>query len=569
MAQCFRTSVTDFEERVAYVGVVAAVCGNLIIASAMNILKHSYVVSKPSRINPTQLLLLPDRKSSRWWVGVCLRSAGETTMLLSNGFAASSVIAVTNTVSAIFHALYAVIFFGEKPRRSDVVGMFLIVSGCLLAILFGPGRGSDMGAHELLSEVIPRPQAWIFLLASFFCLLGALAFANKYGEEQMLGYVLVWAILRMVAVMGSKAYASSIKLAYFNGQWLEQFSTPVPWGSLCVVSVTSGVAALYLNKAVSTYGNREVIPVSQSLALVLCVVGAATMYKEFDCSDAAELFLYGLGVILAIVGLFLVDVARSDKSLYIISSVYLLEEQVRARLAARGIFTYSERARSFSRQVVFHSRLVGCYSTAAVLQALSLVYTTVCNCPPDRPHSVWLLVVEIVLSLLLSLELLLRAAGTGRVRFWSSLWNRYDVVVALSTIPCLFFFFALPFLSTRVGSTSLSVFLAIRDILRLSRLVCFIQNAVRLYRRSPTDIQLADTGYDDPPGDVAHRAGGASEWAGYMEGVEQTETTKPTDNDDVESPGGLGGWLHSAAQHLRQQSGTQESPRAILKFRFV
>ena len=73
-------------------------------------------------------------------------------------------------------------------------------------------------------------------------------------------------------------------------------------------------------------------------------------------------------------------------------------------------------------------------------------------------------------------ELILKLRGWGWRRFWSSSWNRFDLVVVITSAPVLLS----PFLDTH----QLSVLLALRlgRLFRLFRVMRFIPNREHLYK---------------------------------------------------------------------------------------
>ena len=82
------------------------------------------------------------------------------------------------------------------------------------------------------------------------------------------------------------------------------------WLLLVVIIVTAVWSAYYLNKAMQFFGNSETVPVYYCTFMLMSFVGGALVFNEFETVRGAQLAMFLSGVVLAILGVWLITSGR-------------------------------------------------------------------------------------------------------------------------------------------------------------------------------------------------------------------------------------------------------------------
>jgi magnesium transporter len=128
------------------VGIIIAICGNVLVSIALNIQRYVHTKLQKGRYkiivdyNGDQTPIAGDistnyLKYPLWWVGISLMSLGELGNFLAYGFAPASVVAPLGTVAILSNALLAPLMLHEHLRKSDMVGILIAVVGAAAIVL--------------------------------------------------------------------------------------------------------------------------------------------------------------------------------------------------------------------------------------------------------------------------------------------------------------------------------------------------------------------------------------------------------------------------------------------------
>ncbi|MEG3435622.1 DMT family transporter [Pannus brasiliensis CCIBt3594] len=206
-----------------------------------------------------------------------------TASLSYTSIAASTTLVVTNP---LWIALIGWWWFGEKPRRSTFLGIFLALSGGIL-VAFGPTDHNAAYPNPLLGNGLALGGAW---MASFYILCGR----EARREELSVG--------RYVTLAYSTAALVLLPLPFLTGGNYLEYSPAVYTYVLWIALVPQSIGHTSFNWAL-----RWVSPTVVSLVILFEPIGSSLLgvliFREIPPASAIYGgFILSIGVISAIVG---------------------------------------------------------------------------------------------------------------------------------------------------------------------------------------------------------------------------------------------------------------------------
>jgi len=286
-------------------GVILAICGNMLISIAMNIQKYSHNQQDPDLPENAYL------KSKTWWLGIILMIFGEIGNFSAYGFAPASLVAPLGTTTVIANAVIAVFYLKETIRYQDVLGITLAIVGGFLLINFSTKEDTVLMAKDIVIYL----KQWTFLLYLFLELLGfgALVYLQRHREqEEILTHLLQVAILGSFTVISAKAVSSMISIT-FQGRM--QLTHPIFYVMVVVMVITAIGQVKCLNRAMKAFDATVVVPTNFVLFTISAILSGIVFYREFYGLQFIEIFMFLFGCLLSFVGVYLITGDRDEENL--------------------------------------------------------------------------------------------------------------------------------------------------------------------------------------------------------------------------------------------------------------
>jgi len=208
------------------IGIVVAICGNVLISFALNIQRYAHIRLNDARNedaleeqdgehtgdnalhsedlgNGERRPLIGRRKSeeeqvhdsttsdtsyisSPWWLlGVLLMFLGEGGNFIAYGFAPASIISPLGVVALVSNCLLAPWFLHERFRWRDGVGVLIAIVGCVTVVLSANSSNPKLNADKIWKLA----TTWEFetYVAITLTLIVIITYvAGKYGERTVL-----------------------------------------------------------------------------------------------------------------------------------------------------------------------------------------------------------------------------------------------------------------------------------------------------------------------------------------------------------------------------------------------
>ncbi|ORX82953.1 DUF803-domain-containing protein [Basidiobolus meristosporus CBS 931.73] len=325
------------QETSAFIGVLFAICGNILISVALNIQKYAHNKLR-SKTNPTSYSPLLARnsratfhnddgsnmstrvstsidsdldylKSKTWWSGLILMTSGECGNFLAYGFAPASVVAPLGTVALISNTIVAPLVLNERFRRRDLMGIMLAIVGAFIVVASSSHEEVQL-THELLKKALLQTQFIVYFLITSTLIIFMIPLSDRIGEKSILIDLGLVALFGAYTVLATKAISSLLSFTL-----IVIFSYPLTYLMLFVLISTAVLQIKYLNKSLQRFDSTEVIPTQFVLFTISAIIGSAILYNDFANMTSQRLLWFATGCSFTFAGVYFITSNRDTITL--------------------------------------------------------------------------------------------------------------------------------------------------------------------------------------------------------------------------------------------------------------
>ncbi|KAK9695278.1 hypothetical protein K7432_013048 [Basidiobolus ranarum] len=360
---------SEAPETNAFVGVLFAVCGNILISVALNIQKyaHNKLRSKPNSPANSPLLSYNSRltfhnddggiltsrssspiendmeylKSKTWWSGLILMTSGECGNFLAYGFAPASVVAPLGTVALISNTIVAPLVLNERFRKRDLLGILLAIVGAMIVVASSNHEEAHL-THELLKEALMQTQFIIYFLVTTTLIILMIPLSDRIGDKSILVDLGLVALFGAYTVLATKAISSLLSFTL-----IVTFSYPITYLLLFVLLSTAVLQIKYLNKSLQRFDSTEVIPTQFVLFTISAIIGSATLYNDFANMTLQSFFWFIIGCSLTFIGVYFITSNRDSTTLDG-DTIYERASEIEPRVTPHSVSVKIHRSYSYS-----------------------------------------------------------------------------------------------------------------------------------------------------------------------------------------------------------------------------
>jgi magnesium transporter len=297
-------------------GALIAVFANFLVSLSLIVQKHAHMKNEVETARATEAYLRnsnPEKpvvvakgywQLKWWWLGISINAAGELGNLIAYGYAPTIVVAPLGATTVMFNSFFSVFILKEKFRVKDVAYLISIFAGIVLIVYANNGDPHPpLTVDETISQYFNTWQCIFLFSLSLVAIAGLQIYIKLRGIDSMLPALWNSAIISMYTVLCSKAAIMWMR-APENGK-----STQLPYALLWIMIAFAAITAVwsmhYLQMALQAFEASLTIPTFFTLFTFCCIAGAALAFQEFSALSAVTLVLFAVGLLLAVVGVFL------------------------------------------------------------------------------------------------------------------------------------------------------------------------------------------------------------------------------------------------------------------------
>lgn len=243
-----------------------------------------------------------------WWCGMFLMIVGEVLNFLAYLFAPATLVTPLGALSVITSAMMASYFLKEKLNLLGKIGCLLCILGSTLMVLHSPKEAEIQTMEELLDRIIePGVIILCVILIGIACVL-IFFIAPKYGQKNVLVFVLICSTIGSFTVMGAKGFGVAIKETV-RGR--NEFTNWLTYLMAAIVFVCSMFELVYLNKSLDTFNTAIVTPTYYVLFTSFVILFSLVLFKEFGNMLPEDITGAGIGFIVICCGIFMLNAFKN------------------------------------------------------------------------------------------------------------------------------------------------------------------------------------------------------------------------------------------------------------------
>lgn len=340
------------------IGIITAICGNIIISFALNIQRYAHIrlhreleekkrqsrnisrnvsaiygtaggagVRQDGNDEPESPLghsfassdfhdnskdEQPERetylRSPYWWGGIILMTIGETGNFLAYGFAPASIVSPLGVVALISNCVIAPIMLKERFRMRDFWGVVVAVGGAVTVVLSAKQEEKRLGPHEVIGAI--TTMEFEIYMATTAVIIGTLIWASpRYGSKTILIDLGLVGLFGGYTALSTKGVASMLSSSVWRA-----FATPITYVLIAVLIGTAIMQVKYVNKALQRFDSTQVIPVQFVMFTLSVIIGSAVLYRDFESTTPERAAKFVGGCLLTFFGVFLITSGRASHS---------------------------------------------------------------------------------------------------------------------------------------------------------------------------------------------------------------------------------------------------------------
>ena len=148
------------------VGVVLALCGNIVISVSLNIQKYTHNLNQAATGGEMAYTDIP-----LWWTGMALMVVGETGNFLAYAYAPATLVAPLGAVTVVSNCIIAHYVLKEAIRKRNIAGVILAIIGAVFIVVYAPDSQKQL-TMELLEQYMLEPSFIAFILCILLAITG-------------------------------------------------------------------------------------------------------------------------------------------------------------------------------------------------------------------------------------------------------------------------------------------------------------------------------------------------------------------------------------------------------------
>ncbi|KAK9488712.1 magnesium transporter NIPA-domain-containing protein [Lipomyces starkeyi] len=246
-------------------------------------------------------------KSGYWWLGIALMATGETGNFLAYGFAPASTVSPLGVVALISNCIVAPIFFHERMRLRDLVGVVVAIAGAV-TVVFASNPEEEFLDPQRILNAVAQMSFEIYVGVTLFLMAVLSVLSNKYGDRLIFIDIALVALFGGYTALSTKAVSSLLSYTLYR-----VFTFPITYVLIFILIFTAIMQVKYLSRALQRFESTQVIPTHFVFFTISVILGSAILYQDFYGASSAQLTQFFFGCFLTFIGVYLITSNRKSE----------------------------------------------------------------------------------------------------------------------------------------------------------------------------------------------------------------------------------------------------------------
>ncbi|XP_072450979.1 magnesium transporter NIPA2 isoform X1 [Chiloscyllium punctatum] len=243
-----------------------------------------------------------------WWAGLLTMGLGEAANFAAYVFAPATLVTPLGALSVLVSAVLSSYFLNESLNLHGKMGCILSILGSTVMVIHAP-QEEEVGTLTEMVEKLKDPGFILFAVCVITsCLTLITAVAPRYGQKNVLVYILICSIIGSLSVSCVKGLGIAIKELFMGRPVLVQ---PVTWILLGCLIVCVSIQINYLNKALDIFNTSIVTPIYYVLFTTAVMTCSAILFKEWYHMTIDNIVGTISGFVIIVLGIFLLHAFKN------------------------------------------------------------------------------------------------------------------------------------------------------------------------------------------------------------------------------------------------------------------
>ncbi|KAJ1060056.1 hypothetical protein K5549_004494 [Capra hircus] len=241
-------------------------------------------------------------KDSMWWAGFLTMAAGEVANFGAYAFAPATVVTPLGALSILISAVFSSYFLRESLNLLGKLGCVICVAGSTVMVIHAPEEEKITTIMEMAAKM--KDTGYIvfavFLLVS--CLILIFVVAPRYGQRNILVYIVICSVIGAFSVPASKGLGMTIR-NFFQG--LPVVRHPLPYILSLMLALSISTQVNFLNRALDIFNTSLVFPIYYVFFTTTVMTSSIILFKEWYRMSAVDIVGTLAGFVTIILGVFM------------------------------------------------------------------------------------------------------------------------------------------------------------------------------------------------------------------------------------------------------------------------
>uniref|UniRef100_UPI00398F3845 magnesium transporter NIPA2 n=1 Tax=Pristiophorus japonicus TaxID=55135 RepID=UPI00398F3845 len=243
-----------------------------------------------------------------WWAGLLTMGVGEASNFAAYAFAPATLVTPLGALSVLVSAILSSYFLNERLNLHGKMGCVLSIVGSTVMVIHAP-KEEEVGTLAEMVEKLKDPGFIVFAVCVVSsCLILILVAAPRYGQKNVLVYILICSVIGSLSVSCVKGLGIAIK-ELFEG--LPVLSEPVSWILLVCLIACVSTQINYLNKALDIFNTSIVTPIYYVFFTTAVMTCSAILFKEWYHMTIDNIVGTISGFVIIVLGIFLLHAFKN------------------------------------------------------------------------------------------------------------------------------------------------------------------------------------------------------------------------------------------------------------------
>ncbi|XP_023372342.1 magnesium transporter NIPA4 [Otolemur garnettii] len=241
-------------------------------------------------------------KDTMWWAGFLTMAAGEVANFGAYAFAPATVVTPLGALSVLISAILSSYFLGETLNLLGKLGCVICVAGSTVMVIHAPEEEKITTVMEMASKMKDTGFIVFAVLMLVFCLILIFVIAPRYGQRNILIYIIICSVIGSFSVSAVKGLGITIK-NFFQG--LPVVRHPLPYILSLILALSLSTQVNFLNKALDVFNTSLVFPIYYVFFTTVVVTTSIILFKEWHSMSTVDVLGTISGFVTIILGVFM------------------------------------------------------------------------------------------------------------------------------------------------------------------------------------------------------------------------------------------------------------------------